>query len=190
MASFKYLSIHSKDKTQRIPATKFCFPTQNIKYDIYLWYSLLHVSIFLRKIWNVKYTCDQYLFYHPKYKAGNVFKFWPITNIYFLSQNMNHGVWLQLIITSPCFHFFAFKNFSTGADILEAKTFLSNISLAVFAFLIANTGVDVRLVIHIYICFFAYKSCDATAAILIADLLFNISLVIFAFSLANIVIWE
>ncbi len=137
------------------------FPTKNLKHKMYLGPGQFQVLFYPPKTWSVTSTGDlagrRYLFPHSKPDARDVFVTRPVSGTCWPTQNMRRDVYIPATVFPPkiwsaactwglagvsryCFRFFACKNHNAGAAAGKPAegAFLSNTSLAVFAFSIAN----------------------------------------------------
>ncbi len=82
-----------------VPATGTCFPTQNIKHNMYL----SPGCVFPTKIWSQACICDitgcRYLFCPPEYKARHVPKAWPVYLWFYFRffDCKNCNAWIALL---------------------------------------------------------------------------------------------
>ncbi len=113
LAGCRYMFFHSKyeagDVSTTWPVADTCFPSQNMKPDMYLRPGRPQVPVISPKMWSRactwglanrkylithppgSYTCHRYLFSHSKYKAQCV----PATGTCFLTQNIKPSMYLR-----------------------------------------------------------------------------------------------
>ncbi len=113
LAGCRYMFFHPKYEAEDVPTiwsvADTCFPTQNMKPDMYLRPGRSQVPVIPPKMWSraciwdlanreylityprASYTCHRYLFSHSKYKAQCV----PATGMCFATQNMKPSIYLR-----------------------------------------------------------------------------------------------
>ncbi len=120
VAGRRYFITHPKHEVQHIPATGTCFPTQNMKRDMYRRHSRLQVPDLPPKVWNARCTCGpsgrKYLFSHLNCEGQHVLRL-----IWVQEKQLVKQVVRPVICT--CFRFFAYENRSTEAAVPAAGLF-------------------------------------------------------------------
>ena len=110
-AGRRYLFSHPKYEARHVPevwpVASTCFPTQNMKREVYLW----PVPIYPTKIWGAEA--------------------WPVAGTCFPIQNMKRRVYLRPVVAGTCFRFSACKNRIAGA---AAAGVSGRLQVPVFAF--------------------------------------------------------